>query len=405
MDIPLATKQGEATGVPPSRVMAAGATSNLNPNTVAVLEETSTEAIRTANRTINLTEVNKPVTAAPMKVRTGTLRAVTDNRATTMGAANKQATVDRMTITEAANKPAMAPSKAAMVDPMTIHMAAIKKVAMVSPTTVRTDALRPGTDNRETPTASRNRATVNPTTARTETPRAVMGDRTTRMEATREVMANPTTNRMKAPRVVTDGRTILMVTTGAAVVKLTADRTRAPKVAMDARRTDRMKILRAATDDLMTPPEATVAVMANRMTKTTVDLKTRTGAAPPVRAGRMITLTEEARKVMANLITPTLVLTAERRSLLADMAVLEEVMVPSGTMMTGLVKPPAIARGTNHRISHRISQLISHRKVLMPPVTPTLLAIPTLPEVTMTMARKVTKSTMMTTAGPMARSD
>lgn len=83
------------------------------------------------------------------------------------------------------------------------------------------------------------------------------------------------------------------------------------------------------------------------------------------------------------------------------MAVLEEVMVPSGTMMTGLVKPPSIARGINHRIS----QLTSHRKALMLPATPTLLAIPILPEVTMTMARKVTKSTMMTTAGPMVRSD
>jgi len=245
----------EVTGeVPPRRAIAVGVTSSPNPDMVAVLEETSTEAFRTASRVITLTAPNKAAMVNPRAARTETLKAAMDDRTTTLMATNKAATVNPIVARTETNK-----------------------AVTVNPTVARTETLKVTMDDRTTPTEAIEAALADPTTNRTKAPGAATDNQTTPMGATEVAMVNLTTARTE--RAATDDR---MTTRAAANKVVTVDPT-----------TNRMKTPRAATDDRTTPTGVTAAI---------VDQKIPTQAPPPVPMDRMISLVPTAVVDMVGLV-------------------------------------------------------------------------------------------------------
>ena len=167
-----------------------------------------------------------------------------------------------------------------------------------------------------TPTAKNKAAMVDPMTPRTKPPGAATNDQTTITEATNKV-------------VTVDPMTTTDAPNKAATVDLMTVPTTTNKAAM-VNPTKRTKPPRAVTDDQMTPMGATEVVVINpttnrtkppraamddRTATITVVRRILTDAPPPVKADQMITLTEAARKPMADLtITTRPVPMANRRN-------------------------------------------------------------------------------------------
>lgn len=199
----------------------------------------STEAARTAGRMTTLPATSKVAMVDPTPAHTETLKATTEDRMTPTEARNRAAMVNRMsTLTAVTNKAAMVDQmtplgviEVVVVYPTTNHtgtprvatddrittLTAANKVAMDDPTTNRTKPPRAATDDRMTPTGEPAAVMANRMTKAivdrkipTEAPPPVTVDlMITLTEATRRAMVNPTIATSLVPTV--DRRNTVLV--------------------------------------------------------------------------------------------------------------------------------------------------------------------------------------------------